>query len=51
MRVLVVARCKNGHYAPFITEQMEAIRKQGVDIQYFGITGKASPVISGSFPH
>ena len=40
MRVLVVARCKNGHYAPFITEQMEAIRKQGVDIQYFGITEK-----------
>ena len=38
MKVLVVARCKNGHYAPFITEQMDAIHKQGVDIQYFSIT-------------
>ena len=40
MRVLVVARCKNGHYAPFITEQVEAIQKQGIFCQYFGITGK-----------
>lgn len=40
MRVLIVARCKNGHYAPFITEQMDAIQRQGVDCEYFGITGK-----------
>lgn len=40
MRVLVVARCKNGRYAPFITEQVEAIRKQGVECEYYGVDGK-----------
>lgn len=40
MRVLVVARCKNSHYAPFITEQVEAIEKQEVDCEYFGVNGK-----------
>ena len=50
MRVLVVARCKNGHYAPFITEQMDAIRKQGVDIQYFGITEKGIVGYLRQFP-
>ena len=40
MRVLVVARCKNGQYAPFIAEQVMAIRKQGIECQYYGITGK-----------
>lgn len=40
MRVLVVARCKNGHYAPFIKEQVEAIEKQGVECRFFGVDGK-----------
>lgn len=40
MRVLIVARCKNGRYAPFITEQVEAIEKQGVECRYFGVDGK-----------
>ena len=40
MRVLVVARCKNGKYAPFITEQVEAIGKQGVKCAFFGVDGK-----------
>lgn len=40
MRVLIVARCKNGHYAPFITEQVEAIEKQGVECKYYGVDGK-----------
>ena len=39
MRVLVIARCKNGSYAPFITEQVEAIRQKGVECQYLGVTG------------
>ena len=39
MRVLIVARCKNGHYAPFITEQVEAIERQGIDCQFFGVDG------------
>lgn len=40
MRVLIVARCKNGRYAPFITEQVEAIEKQGIECRYFGVSGK-----------
>ena len=40
MRVLIVARCKGGKYAPFITEQVDAINKVGVDSQYFGISNK-----------
>lgn len=40
MRVLIVARCKNGRYAPFITEQVDAIEKQGVECKYYGVDGK-----------
>ena len=40
MRVLIVARCKHGCYAPFITEQVDAIEKQGVECRYFGVDGK-----------
>lgn len=37
MKVLIVARCKNGRYAPFITEQVEALQRQGADCKYFGV--------------
>lgn len=37
MKVLIVARCKYGHYAPFIVEQVNALQKAGVECQYFGI--------------
>ena len=50
MRVLIVARCKKGHYAPFITEQVEAIRKEGVDSKFFGITGKGIVGYIRQFP-
>ena len=40
MRVLIVARCKEGRYAPFITEQVDALRDMGVDCDYFSIDGK-----------
>ena len=40
MKVLIVARCKNGRYAPFITEQVDALRRQGVDCQFFPVTRK-----------
>lgn len=44
MKVLIVARCKNGHYAPFITEQVSALEKAGVECRFFpmeehGVTG------------
>ena len=50
MRVLIVARCKHGRYAPFITEQVEAIEKQGVECQYFGITEKGIVGYLRQFP-
>lgn len=40
MRILFVARCKNGRYAPFITEQVEAIERQGMECQYCGVSEK-----------
>lgn len=40
MRILVVARRKNGKYAPFITEQVDAIEKHGIECRYFGVDGK-----------
>ena len=48
MRVLIVARCKARGYAPFITEQVEALEQLGVQCHYFGITGKG---ITGYFRH
>lgn len=40
MRVLIVARCKNGRYAPFITEQVEAVEKRGIECRFFGVDGE-----------
>ena len=40
MKVLIVARCKNGKYAPFITEQVDALRKKGVECEFFGVNGR-----------
>lgn len=40
MRVLIVARCKHGRYAPFITEQVAALEKLGVECQFFGVRQK-----------
>ena len=39
MRVLVVARCKKGRFAPFITEQVESLKRQGVECRFWGIQG------------
>lgn len=40
MKVLIVARCKQGRYAPFITEQVDALEKEGVQCRYYGIDKK-----------
>jgi glycosyltransferase involved in cell wall biosynthesis len=37
MKVLVVARCKDGRYAPFITEQVEALKRLGVECRFFPV--------------
>ena len=40
MRILIVASYNKGCFAPFITEQAEALFKNGVEIDYFGVVGK-----------
>ena len=40
MKVLIVASNKNSDFAPFIEEQIAALRTRGIDILRYGITGK-----------
>lgn len=40
MKVLVVARCKNGKYAPFIVEQVNALERVGIESRLMGIRKK-----------
>lgn len=40
MKVLIVARYKAHGYAPFITQQVAALEKQGVECQYFPVKSK-----------
>ena len=40
MRILIVASDKQGHFAPFIEEQMAALQTRGIEVLRYGITGK-----------
>ncbi len=40
MRILVIASHNKGRFAPFITEQAEALEKQGCEVRFFGLQGK-----------
>lgn len=40
MKILVVASFNKGRFAPFIIEQVEALKKQGCTIDFFGLQGK-----------
>lgn len=40
MRILFVASHNKGYYAPFITEQAEALKKLGCIIEFFPVVGK-----------
>lgn len=40
MRVLIVASHNKGSYAPFIVEQVNALRNDGVVCEFFGVEGK-----------
>ena len=40
MRILVVASFNKGRFAPFIVEQVEALKKQGCTMEFFGLQGK-----------
>ncbi len=40
MKILIVASYNKQRFAPFIVEQVEALRATGVEIDYFGVVGK-----------
>lgn len=40
MRILVIGSFNKGSFAPFIVEQVEALKRQGCDIEFFGLQGK-----------
>lgn len=40
MKVLIVANNKSGRFSPFVVEQVSAIRENGIEIEYFGVTRK-----------
>ncbi|MBR4560856.1 MAG: glycosyltransferase [Bacteroidales bacterium] len=40
MRILIVSSFNKGRISPFVVEQAEALRKEGCEIDYFGLQGK-----------
>ena len=40
MKILIIASDKNGHFAPFIEEQITALQACGMEIIRYGVTGK-----------
>ena len=40
MKILIVANYNPGHFSPFVLEQMESLRKTGMEIDTYGIVGK-----------
>ncbi len=42
MKVLIVASYNKQRFAPFIVEQVEALRTAGVELDYYGVVGKGT---------
>ena len=40
MKVLIVANNKPGQFSPFVTEQVESLKRLGVEFDFFGVGGK-----------
>ncbi len=40
MKLLIVASYNKQRFAPFIVEQADALRKAGVEVEYYGVVGK-----------
>lgn len=40
MRILIVASYNKNYFAPFILEQVDALRQVGCEVDYFGVVGK-----------
>lgn len=50
MRILVVASYNKGRFAPFIVEQVEALKKQGCEIEWLGLKGKGAKGYLKNYP-
>lgn len=50
MKVLIVSSYNNQRFAPFITEQVDALRASGFDVDYFGVKGNGIKGYMRSFP-
>lgn len=48
MRVLIVARYKERGFAPFVTQQVAALEKQGIECQFFPVKSKG---VAGYLKH
>lgn len=40
MKVLIVANYNTGCFSPFVVEQVDSLRKFGIEFEYFGVVGK-----------
>ena len=40
MKILMVANYNEGRFSPFVMEQMESLRKRGIEMDTYGIVGK-----------
>lgn len=40
MKILIVASYNKGYFAPFILEQVDALRHAGCEVDYFGVVGR-----------
>lgn len=49
MRILIVASYNKKYYAPFIVEQVDALRQVGCEVDYFGVIGKGIKGYLSSF--
>ena len=51
MKVLIVGNNKSGQFSPFVTEQVNALKKLGVEFDFYGVDGKgASGYLSNLSP-
>jgi len=50
MKVLIVASLNKGAFVPFIVEQVEALRRLGVECEYYGVTGHGVMGYLSAFP-
>ena len=50
MKVLVVASYNKGRFAPFVTEQAEALKAAGCEVAYWGLRGKGLRGYLGTLP-